>query len=264
MSFARMTAALIAIAAATAVVPASAAPEWDLLGVKLGMTEAEVRAAFQAYDPSAKVTALQASLTYSDGLTSQRTPAFLDELRIEVVRKARFQPLRVWFSGPVGEPRVIAIARQEMNTPNPPTNAQFEQALQAKYGAPTDQLGGAGATPVWQESGKPSCIQARYPAGRITLGEFPQVVTGQMNLSRVLINFMNRAQNELLNAPADLSQCGAVMYYIVSLDPVTSFNAAIFDLGALAATAKARQEYVEKLNAEARAKRESKGQVPQL
>jgi hypothetical protein len=265
MRLVRLSSALLTITAVTASLPATAAPEWDLLGVKLGMTEAEVRAAFQAYDPKAKVTATQASLTYNDGVSAHRTPPFLDMIQIEVQRVSRFFPLRVWFSGPVGEPRVIAIARRETNTPNPPTKAQFVQAIEAKYGAPTRRYGtGPNAMPIWEESDKPSCAKSRAIAGETALGEFPQVVTGQVNLSRALTNFMNRAEFELNNPPADLSKCAAVMYYTVNLDPVTSFDAGLFDLGALAATAKSRQEYVEKLQAEARAKRENKGAVPQL
>jgi|ADGO01.1.fsa_nt_gi hypothetical protein len=180
MRIKRLTTALLAIVAVSASLPAAAAPEWDLLGVKLGMTEAEVRAAFQAYDPKAKVTAMNAALWYSDGLNNHKTEPFLDELQIELVRVARFQPLRVWFSGPEGEPRVIAIARQEMNTPNPPTQAQLIQALTTKYGEPADQLAsGSNSNPVWKEPGKPSCVQARYSPDRLHLGGFPQIVTGQ-------------------------------------------------------------------------------------
>lgn len=263
MRILRLSAALLAVAAVGASLPATAAPEWDLLGVKLGMTEAEVRAAFQAYDPKAKVSAIHASIPYSDGLNNHRTPPFLDELTIEVVRVARFQPLRVWFSGPGDEPRVIAIARQEANTPNPPTQAQLLQALSTKYGEPTDQLG-SNSNPVWKEPGKPSCVQASYSPDRLHLGGFPQIVTGQMNLWRVVNTFVGGAERELHNPPADLSQCGAVLYYTLGSDPVRSFNAGLFDLGALAATAKSRQELVEKLTAEARAKREGQGAVPQL
>jgi hypothetical protein len=265
MRIKQLTTALLAVAAVGASLPATAASEWDLLGVKLGMTEAEVRAAFQAYDPKAKVIAVKASLPYSDGINNYRTEPFLDELLIETVRTARFQPLRVWFSGPVGEPRVIAIGRTEMNTPNPPTQVQLLGALYAKYGQPNGQLGfGSDSNPLWQQDGKPACIYTRYSPDRPTLYDFPQVLTGQMKMSQVVNKFMGSATREMHNPPADPSQCGAVMYYSLGPEPVRTFYAGAFDLGALAATAKSRQELVEKLQAEARAKRESQGAVPQL
>jgi hypothetical protein len=267
MNVVRPMAALFAAAVAGTSLPAVAAPDWDLLGVKLGMTEAQVRAAFQAFDPKAKVTAYQATLGYGDGLQQFRTPPYLDHLEIRAVRGVNFSPLRVWFSSaPVGEPRVIAIARQEVNAPNPPTRAQFEQALRAKYGQPSGSMGAGSnvVSPVWIESGKPSCAHSAYGEGRITLGEFPQIVTGQMTMSRVIGKFANGTPRDLRNPPADLSQCGAVMYYVASGDPVRNFDGAVFDLGAMVANTKKLQAWVEKLQAEAVKKREAKGQGPRL
>lgn len=267
MNVVRPMAALFAAAVAGTSLPAVAAPDWDLLGVKLGMTEAQVRAAFQAFDPKAKVTAYQATLGYGDGLQSYRTQPYLDHMEIRMVRGVTFSPLRVWFSSaPVGEPRVIAIARQEVNAPNPPTRAQFEQALKAKYGPSTADMnpGSSVVSPVWVESGKPSCVHSAYGEGRITLGEFPQIVTGQMTMSRVIGKFASGTPRDLRNPPADLSQCGAVMYYVATGDPVRNFNGAVFDLGAMVANTRKLQAWVDKLQTEATQKREAKGQAPKL
>jgi hypothetical protein len=119
--------------------PSLAAPDWDMAGVNLGMTEAEVKAAFVDYDPKGKIIASNSSFNYSDGLNSQRTPAFLSSMEIRVVRLAQWTPIKVWFSGQDGPARVIAVARNEGNLPNPVTRGQFLQSLQAKYGPPTAQ-----------------------------------------------------------------------------------------------------------------------------
>ena len=50
----RLVLAALGMALFTAAGPGLAAPDWDIVGLKLGMTEAEVRAAFQAYDARAR------------------------------------------------------------------------------------------------------------------------------------------------------------------------------------------------------------------
>lgn len=139
----RLRAALVAGALVAGSAGALASAPWDMVGVRLGMTEAEVKAAFVAYDPKGKIIASNSSFNYSDGVQSHRTPAFLDSLEIRVTRLAMWTPIKVWFSGPEGPVRVIAIARNEGNLPNPATQAQYLQGLQAKYGAPTGQWHGS-------------------------------------------------------------------------------------------------------------------------
>ena len=102
-------------------------------------------------------------------------------MELRVVRQSLQTPLKVWFSGPIGEARVIGIARQEYNLPNPSTAAEFEQGLQAKYGKPSGRAGGGSNIPVWEEAGKPSCIRVTHG---IAFGEFPQVTTGHKNMDQ--------------------------------------------------------------------------------
>src|SRR5690606_517518 len=149
----RRAGALLALSVCAA--PALAAPDWDILGVKLGMTEAEVREQFKAYEANGQVVAVNGRESDSDGVTGLRTPDFLDTLELRVTRRSIQIPLKVWCSGPVDEPRVIAVARAEGNLPNPVSASQFQQSLEAKYGQPT---AAAGTMPVWEEADKPSCI----------------------------------------------------------------------------------------------------------
>lgn len=243
---------------------ASADPGWDMAGVRLGMTEAEVRAAFQAYDPKAKVMAGNSSFTYNDGLNTHRTPAFLNTIEMRITRLATWTPIKVWFSGPASPPRVIAIARNEGNLPNPASREQFLQSLQAKYGPPTGQW--TGSAPFWEARGKPSCISTKIQ-GRVDMGDFPQVTTGHKALEQAVGQLEARAQQPsgFYGArPADLKDCGTFMYYTAGLDPVTLVDGGIYDVGAIVATLRARQAWVEGLRSEAVRKREGQGQAPRL
>jgi hypothetical protein len=69
----RLRAALVAGALVAGSAGALASAPWDMVGVRLGMTEAEVKAAFVAYDPKGKIIASNSSFNYSDGVQSHRT-----------------------------------------------------------------------------------------------------------------------------------------------------------------------------------------------
>lgn len=251
-----------ALGAATAC--AFASPDWDMVGVKLGMTEAEVKAAFAAYDSKGKILASNSSFNYSDGVQSHRTPVFLSSMEIRVTRLAMWTPIKVWFSGPQGPARVIAIARNEGNLPNPASRSQYLQSLQEKYGAPTGSW--SGTSPYWEAKGKPSCIRTSI-ADRVDLGEFPQVTTGHKTIEQAVALLDARRQQPgtyYASLPADLASCSTFMYYAAGSDPVVSFTAGMYDVGAIVATLRARQAWVDKLRSEAVRKREGKGQAPRL
>lgn len=258
-SWARAAAVLALCAAAT---PSLAAPDWDMAGVKLGMTEAEVKAAFVAYDPKGKIIASNSSFNYSDGLNSHRTPGFLNSMEIRVVRLAQWTPIKVWFSGPDGPARVIAIARNEGNLPNPVTRGQFLQSLQAKYGPPTAQW--SNGMPYWEAKGKPSCVRTKN-GDQVNFGEFPQVTTGHKTLDQAvgLLEAQQQQPGGFYTLPADLTSYGTFMYY-TAVDPVSLFTGGIYDVGAIVATQRARQAWVDKLRSEAIQKREGQGKAPRL
>lgn len=257
----RATVAAVLVLCATAA-PSLAAPNWDMAGVKLGMTEAEVKAAFVAYDPKGKIIASNSSYSYSDGLNSHRTPSFLSSMEIRVVRLAQWTPIKVWFSGPDGQARVIAIARNEGNLPNPVTRGQFLQSLQAKYGPPTSQW--SNGMPYWEAEGKPSCVRTKN-SGQVNFGEFPQVTTGHKTLDQAvgLLEAQQQQTGGFYALPADLTNCGTFMYY-TAVDPVSLYTGGTYDIGAIVATQRARQAWVDKLRSEAVRKREGQGQSPRL
>jgi hypothetical protein len=90
----------------------------------------------QAYDPKGKLVANHSGFSYSDKVQQFKTPTFLNSIEVRVTRRSIETPLKVWFSGPIGEVRVIAVSRHEYNLPNPPTGTQFRQSLVTKYGSP--------------------------------------------------------------------------------------------------------------------------------
>jgi hypothetical protein len=256
----RLVRAVATLALAAGSAPGFAAPDWDLLGVKLGMTEAEVRAAFQAAEPGGKISLENATYSYSDKINSFKTPPFLSTMQLSVTRLSIQRPIKVWFSGPIGEVRVIAVTRNESNLPSAATNAQYRQGLQGKYGPPT-ALESNGALTLWEEKGKPSCIRA---GGRFEIGEFGQVTGGFKDLPMAVEKLKAVQQRPNSGLPADLTTCGTFMYYVTGSDPVMSVTAGLFDVGAIMQTYRDRDMWVDQLTAEAIRKREGASQAPRL
>jgi hypothetical protein len=252
-AFARAATVLAMLAAATPAAASSA--DWDIFGLRLGATEAEARTVLAGYDPNGKISAHESNYSYSDKVTRHRSPSFLDQLVLQVTKLAIHQPLRVWFSGPNEEVRVVAVTRQETNLPNPSTYADFRKSLEAKYGPPTGQ---AGSMLVWEEAGKPSCIRTSYG---ISLGEFPKLLMGHTTMDKAAASLdANKGQDPL---PADLTTCGTVVFYGGG-DPVTSFSGGLLDLGAIMKSFYGRNAWVAGLEAEAIRQREGQSQVPRL
>ena len=94
-----------------------------------------------------------------DGANLQQSPEFLD--RIEALQGNQGEALKVFFSGPVGDVRVIGVVRQGMILNNRPASAQFMQSLIARYGQATAFNRNLKDQPVWEAGNKMSCIRAR-------------------------------------------------------------------------------------------------------
>lgn len=255
---------------------AAAAPDWDILGIRLGMSEAEVRAALRTYDAQARITARNASFQYSDQVRGHTTPPFLSQLEMRTSQKVGQNVLpqtfvRVWFSGvQAGEARAIAVMRDESNVPNPPSGPQFLQSLAGKYGQPstTDRQN----TPIWEQRGKPSCLWMSYGRNmpkEINHTLFSLNLVHRMDFGDSVAALERRQQGSGgehgVDLPADLRQCGAFMVYLgTARSPAISFNAAMFDVGAIVATQRSRQAWVQQLEAEAVRRREGQAQSPRL
>lgn len=252
----RWTPALLASATLvlTTATQALAAPGWDILGIRLGMTEAEVRAAMLAYEPKGQVVVTRLTLPYGDKVSTYQTEPFLGRLELRTRRQTMQTPLKVQFSGPGGAPRVIAVEREAFGLPDPQTPAQFQQSLEAKYGKPSAYTPGR-RMPMWEEPGKPPCARDAQgepmPYNTFKSLEEAQRMQGRAATARPL--------------PADLTTCGAYLQYDYAMSgPVRSFVARLVDLGGLAATEQARRDLVKRLEDEAVRRREGQAQRPRL
>jgi hypothetical protein len=265
----RLAWAAAAVASTLFALPGLAAPDWDIVGIRLGMTEAEVMQALEAFEPNAQITVSNAVFSYYDGVAYFETPDFLNNIRARVGGPSLGNGVTVWFSGPIGEARVIAVARRHFDgSASAPTLTQFEQSLQAKYRTPGALYEGPGS-PVWEEEGKPSCIriaeqgnQTRPYLGSLFMST-AQTSNDPDNIENTIDGMRARGAQGLL--PADLATCGAFVFYRYHVgDPVVSFTAGMFDVGAMIATERSRFAWVESLEAEAVQRRQGQGQAPRL
>jgi len=181
-----------------------AAPDWDIVGIKLGMTETEVRAALRAHSAQARLDEREMKFTFSDGARQQETDAFLLSISTRIpspTSSTDGENIELEFSPPPLEQRLIRVRRTMTLYKEPPPLDRVLDSLTQKYGEPrSSQTSGIGEKAVistWAEPGKALCGgEKRFFIG---VGQSPD----RLKLFRQL-------QQENL-APADLSQCGAQM-----------------------------------------------------
>lgn len=126
--------------------------------------------------------------------------------------------------------------------------------------------------PLWEDKGKPSCLWMAY--GRNMPKEINHTLFSLNLLHRTdfgeSVAALERRQQGSggevgIGMPANLRQCGAFMYYMgTNRSPAVSFNAAMFDVGAIVATQHSRQAWVQQLEADAVRKREGQAKPPRL
>lgn len=143
----RALGALAVAAGLAAAVPAEA-DDWNIVGLRLGMSVEETKAALKAYDPAITLDEHWQYFAYSDGvnhgLRTEDFIAYMDAYR-QVISDNQWgsEGISLFFSSPPGEARLVAIDRRLDNTPNPLTSQQFREALVAKYGTPASDDGQA-------------------------------------------------------------------------------------------------------------------------
>ncbi|MGE4529675.1 MAG: hypothetical protein AB7D00_15020 [Rhodospirillaceae bacterium] len=249
--------ALAALTPAFAQTASTPAAKMDIAGVRIGMTEAEARAALRAFDPSMRIVRTTTRYNYSpgEGRPEQSTPEFFDRLEVRTANGA-VDLFTVYFANPPGEARVIAIERPNLpHTQNPPTQQQFRASLTAKYGQPS--FLGEGEI-VWEEAGKPRCsfsrAQNRPLGGGLTRERlFPTLSQAQ------------QSRTSILTLPADISTCGQVLSYVHgTYGPVTIARASLLDMGAIWAADMRTTAWVNGLKAEAKRKADAQAQAPKL
>ena len=222
--------------------------EFDVAGLKLGMTEAQAKAAMKAYNPAFRISPVYGYFSYFDGKThGAQTPQFLD--RIEALDSGNQVELAVQFSGPPSTPKVIGIKRQSFNHTNPPSPQQFKEALHAKYGAPNVADKG---TLVWDQAGKPQCNRA--DPKRVGHNAYNYGGTEKQ------LGFLTRK-----GLPANLEQCGSFMVYqFQDYQAVTGFNVYVTDVGAYVQSERDADKWVQSLEQQAQQKTTASGKTPRL
>jgi hypothetical protein len=249
------------ILALTALLFAGAAhsqqPAFDILGLRLGMTEGEAVAAIKARNSALKITSVKSAFGYSDGVEQFQTEPFLSRVEARSVPTSIKADLVLYFTPPPQGGRVWAIERDERIEGDPPTVEQYAAALKQKYGTPTAVSPG-GAHLAWDfPAGRPNCIPR--PPDRPGFPAFRP--SGSDDLGFLL----NLWQQRKL-APADLSTCASRLHYVLSSNGpvVASFYASLIDVPAFAASNAAANREVDALEERARKARESKGRTPAL
>ncbi len=231
-------------------------PSFDIVGLRLGMTESDVLAALKAHDPSLKVTTYQGAFSYSDGMQQLKTPVFLSRIEARTGTGSTSKPaLAVYFTPPPQAGKVWAIERNEKVSGEPPTVQQYAAALQQKYGTPS-AVSPQSAALAWDfPAGQVNCIprvpdRPGFPAFR---------PSGTDDLG-----FLLRLWQQRKLAPADLSTCASRLHYVLGSAIVTEFSAVMIDVAGFAAANAAAMREVAALEERARKLRDSKGQVPKL
>lgn len=222
--------------------------DFDVAGLKIGMTESEVKAALKSYDPTLKISPVFGYFPYFDGVNhGVRSPEFLD--RIETFDKANRKEFVIQFSGPPETPKVIGIMRDGLNVENPPAPQQFTSALITKYGKPTLTTNGV---LLWDQPGKPQCNR-RSPQSvgnqMFNLGNTEQVVTA----------------GKPKHLPANLEECGVFMVYqYPNYQAVKGFIVYVTDVGAYIKSERKTNNWVDSLEKKGQIKAQSSGKVPKL
>jgi len=157
----RRTASALAAAVLLAGSAASmAAPDWDIVGVRLGMSPEQARAAIKAHAPQAEITDTTRQFSYNDGVRQQQTPGFLGGITATQGPSNKSETLELMFSAPPMEQRVIRVIRTLVMVDDPLPMERAMAAVTQKYGPPPRVLeanNGRGNFSRWVEAGKTVC-----------------------------------------------------------------------------------------------------------
>lgn len=249
-------AALLSLLLFAAASPALAAPDsFDIVGLRLGMTEQQVRSTLNAHNPQLQLNTKTVSYTYSDGVKQHQTAPALAE--IVAVAMNGSENITLLFSQPPKPARLVGV-RRVASLPNPPTHDQMVQATLQKYGPPAVNRPRERLKPetrlIWIEPGKPQCWR--------TSAKQVAVFTPASPVLDVLQQFAQRQKMGF--APADLSQCGAIAQFVAATDPVRNFTVEMTDTGPWLDTLKATSAWVSGLEADAKRTRVGAGATPKL
>ena len=210
--------------------------KFDVLGVHLGMTIAEVRSAFKAYDPNAHVVENTSGIGYYDGVESITIETYISQLATSFPSKGG--GLTVDFTRPPEGGRVINIERHSPQNAQLPPYESIKSALVKKYG-------------------RPYHVQENTNGGRL-YWSFPEGETQCLLINRAK-NFKVNQVNYNLSAP---ESCASVLHYSMRSNtpggPVSWIVANTVDVSEIVRNTKVSEAWRKQKEAEGRAARSEK------
>jgi hypothetical protein len=246
-------------------VRAQAAPEWDVVGIRLGMTPVQARAALLAHAPKADITEFTRQFMFSDGAKNHPTPGFLASLTARQERgPSSTETVELLFSAPPMEQRVIRVIRTVSMPSQPVAMDSVLASVVQKYGRPAATLesnNGMVSILRWLEAGKPVC--GNPAASAQDAREAPPVDNSPAGLGHY------RAWQQRKLAPPDPSDCsGALVVSLATLAPrgplVKEMKLVMTHPGYAIPAMQATARRLAELEAEAKKTRRTSGAVPKL
>tara|TARA_R110001599_G_scaffold353408_1_gene592075 strand:- start:1490 stop:2260 length:771 start_codon:yes stop_codon:yes gene_type:complete len=237
---------------------ATYAQEFDIVGLKLGMSVAQVHEALIAYGVDQKdIRENRQYYSYTDGVEQFQTDAFVTYINAFRNRDGSTDALGIFFSSSPLEGGVVAITREMGNQTNPTTRRQYLEALRNKYGQPTSE---DISTVQWDfPTGKTQCIVG----GVGTYGPAQPSI-----LKKIYGANVGTRDGVLHNQKAKLlSDCASYLTYAMPSgddSAVTRATAVMVDVAGTAEGELSANEWVAGLAEQARKVREARGKKPEL
>ncbi|MBL8264909.1 hypothetical protein [Steroidobacter sp.] len=257
--FSRRSVALAALLCSTPA--AQAAPGWDIVGLKLGMTEQQALAAIKAHSPNAQVTTNSLKFTFHDGAKQQETPSFTSGLIVRVPQTGQDgETIQVEFSAPPTGQRVISLRRTLSSYANPPALERMIDSVAQKYGKPNTQskygIGQITTQLGWAEAN-------RKPCGKLDKG----LLLPPVSQTPDSLRWYDLQQKNGL-APANASECSGVLQVKLTTkaggSSVVTMEFQMTDPGYGVPAMQATKQWLADLEAEARKVRLDSGKAPKL
>lgn len=241
-----------------------AAPDWDIVGIRLGMSPAQARAALLTHAPKAEVTDYTRQFSYSDGVKESQLPGFLGSIVARQGPTNKSETLEVMFSAPPMEQRVIRVIRTLAMYDDPLPMDLAMASVTQKYGNPPnvrEANHGRGNVLRWVEAGKTVCGDTR--PGAFDALQAPPVDNSPGGLSGY------EAWQRRKLAPADASNCSAALLVnLVTRAPreplVREMKFVMTDPGYAVPAMQATAKQIADLQAQARKARQNTSTAPKL
>lgn len=266
--FHRCSVSIAALALLAGATPSLAAPDWDIVGIRLGMSPAQARAAIAAHAPKAQITDYIRQFAYSDGVAEKPLPDFLSAINASQGPANKSETLEVMFSAPPMEQRVIRVIRTLRLYDDPLPMERAMASVTQKYGKTPKVREAADSKGNnflrWDEPGKTVCGDTRPNSW--DAWQVPHVDNTPNGFSSY------GALQRRKQAPADAANCSAALVVnLVTLPGNPSNNAFVremkftmtdpgYAIPAMRATAK----QIADLEAQARKARQNSGTAPKL